>query len=110
MMADDPLGAGRENPAELGPYHAAFARLAADPDQRLLVAEEDGRLVGSLQLAILLGLFRQGSSRALIEAVRVRSDRRGAGLGGRGRGRLRPSTPPGRRRPAPAPRGRRAPG
>lgn len=43
MLADDPLGAGRENPAELDLYHAAFARFAADPNQRRLVAEEDAR-------------------------------------------------------------------
>ncbi|KAB8163299.1 GNAT family N-acetyltransferase [Streptomyces sp. 3MP-14] len=81
MLADDALGAGREDPSELGPYHAAFARFAEDPNQRLLVAEENGEVVGSLQLAILFGLSRQGASRALIEAVRVRSDRRGAGVG-----------------------------
>ncbi|MDT0267071.1 GNAT family N-acetyltransferase [Streptomyces sp. DSM 44915] len=82
MLADDPLGATRENPAEPAPYRAAFARLTAEPNQHLLVAEEDGQIVGTLQLAILFGLSRQGASRALVEAVRVRADRRGTGLGG----------------------------
>lgn len=81
MLADDTLGATRENPAELGPYLAAFERIDADPWQHLLVGECAGRVVGSLQLSILHGLSRQGSARALIEAVRVASDRRGAGLG-----------------------------
>ncbi|WP_052847562.1 GNAT family N-acetyltransferase [Streptomyces avicenniae] len=81
MLADDILGSGRENPAELAPYEAAFARIDADPSQHLLVAERDGRTVGTLQLAILYGLSRQGSPRALIEAVRVRADARGAGIG-----------------------------
>ncbi|MFI7274003.1 GNAT family N-acetyltransferase [Streptomyces sp. NPDC049879] len=82
MLADDHLGATRENPAELAPYLAAFARIDADPSQHLLVAEQDGRTVGTLQLAVLYGLSRQGSARALIEAVRVRSDLRGGGIGG----------------------------
>ncbi|GAA3861114.1 GNAT family N-acetyltransferase [Streptomyces sedi] len=82
MLADDPLGATRESPDDLAPYEAAFARFSADPHQRLLVAEENGRVVGTLQLAILFGLSRRGASRALIEAVRVRTDRRGAGIGG----------------------------
>ncbi|SOD63792.1 Acetyltransferase (GNAT) family protein [Streptomyces zhaozhouensis] len=82
MLADDPLGAARESPDDLTPYEAAFARFASDPHQRLLVAEENGQVVGTLQLAILFGLSRRGSSRALIEGVRVRTDRRGAGIGG----------------------------
>lgn len=28
MLADDPLGAQRESPDDLAPYHAAFQRLA----------------------------------------------------------------------------------
>ncbi|RKN43188.1 GNAT family N-acetyltransferase [Streptomyces hoynatensis] len=83
MLADDVLGATRENPADPAPYLAAFERIAADPNQHLLVAERDGRTVGTLQLAILHGLSRRGASRALIEAVRVRSEERGAGIGGR---------------------------
>ncbi len=81
MLADDPLGATRENPADLTPYRAAFARIEGDPQQHLLVADEEGAVVGVLQLSILFGLSRQGASRALIEAVRVRADHRGGGLG-----------------------------
>ncbi|WP_059010019.1 GNAT family N-acetyltransferase [Streptomyces specialis] len=82
MLADDILGARRENPAELDPYLAAFERIDADPNQLLLVGERAGRVVGTLQLSILHGLSRRGSSRALIEAVRVAAPERGAGLGG----------------------------
>ncbi|MDT0342194.1 GNAT family N-acetyltransferase [Streptomyces litchfieldiae] len=83
MLADDILGAQREDPADLAPYLAAFARIDADPNQHLLVAERpaDGRVVGTLQLSVIHGLSRRGSSRALIEAVRVHADERGAGLG-----------------------------
>jgi GNAT superfamily N-acetyltransferase len=84
MLADDPLGARRESPADLAPYLAAFERIAATPGQLLVVAEaHPGRVVGTLQLSILPGLSRRGASRALIESVRVRSDERGAGLGTR---------------------------
>jgi len=81
LLADDPLGALRESPGELAPYRAAFARIAADPGQHLLVAERDGRVVGTLQLTLIPGLARQGATRALIEAVRVGADERGSGLG-----------------------------
>ena len=39
------------------------------------------RVVGTLQLTLIPGLARQGSTRALIEAVRVGSAERGGGLG-----------------------------
>lgn len=81
MLADDPLGAARETPDDLAPYHAAFAAIAADPQQHLVVAERDGRTVGTLQLTVIPGLSRRGASRALVEAVRVHADERGDGLG-----------------------------
>src|SRR5919109_1209919 len=83
MLADDPLGAQRESPDDLQPYAAAFARLADDPHQHLVVAEHDGRVVGTLQLTIIPGLSRRGSTRSIIEGVRVHGDERGNGLGGR---------------------------
>lgn len=83
MLADDPLGATRENPDDLTPYRAAFERIAADPNQHLTVAERDGRVVGTLQLTVIPGLAHQGASRAQIEAVRVDSEERGGGLGGK---------------------------
>lgn len=83
MLADDPLGASRESPDELGPYREALAGIMADPRQHLVVAEHEGSVVGTLQLTVIPGLSRKGASRGLIEAVRVRSDARGNGLGAR---------------------------
>ena len=80
MLADDPLGARREQPGDPA-YLAAFTALAADPRQLLVVAEQDGAPVGTLQLTFIPGLSRRGATRAQIEAVRVRADRRGSGLG-----------------------------
>lgn len=81
MLADDTLGARREDPADLEPYYAAFGRIAAEPAQHLLVAERDGDLVGTMQLFVLHGLASRGSTRVQIESVRIASGARGSGLG-----------------------------
>ncbi|MFJ4034643.1 MULTISPECIES: GNAT family N-acetyltransferase [Streptomyces] len=81
MLADDPLGAQRESPDDLTPYRAAFERLDTDPNQHLVVAVRDGRVIGTLQLTIIPGLSRRGATRSLIEAVRIHADERGSGLG-----------------------------
>ncbi|MGA5807218.1 GNAT family N-acetyltransferase [Streptomyces cellulosae] len=83
MLTDDPLGAQRESPDDLAPYLTALERLRADPNQHLVVAVQDGRIVGTLQLTIIPGLSRRGATRSLIEAVRIHADARGGGLGGR---------------------------
>ncbi|KDR62677.1 GNAT family acetyltransferase [Streptomyces wadayamensis] len=81
MLADDPLGATRESPDDLTPYLAAHTRLAADPNQHLVVAERAGKVVGTLQLTLIPGLSRRAATRSLIEGVRVHADERGSGLG-----------------------------
>jgi len=83
MLADDALGRARERIETALPdsYFQAFARLEADPNITLVVAEEAGVVVGCLQLCVLPGLSSQGASRALIEDVRVDSARRSRGIG-----------------------------
>ncbi|RPK61942.1 aminoalkylphosphonic acid N-acetyltransferase [Streptomyces sp. ADI96-02] len=81
MLADDPLGAQRESPDDLGPYEAAFHRLADDPNQHVVVAVREGRVVGTLHLTIVPGLSRRGATRSIIEGVRIHGDERGTGLG-----------------------------
>ncbi|WP_340377694.1 GNAT family N-acetyltransferase [Streptomyces sp. SS7] len=83
LLADDPLGAQRESPDDLAPYRSALERLTADPNQRLVVAVREGRVVGTLQLTIIPGLSRRGATRSVIEGVRVHTDERGSGLGTR---------------------------
>jgi ribosomal protein S18 acetylase RimI-like enzyme len=80
MLADDELGRQRELPGDPG-YATAFAEIDADPRQFLAVAERGGELVGTVQLTFIAGLSRRGTTRAQIEAVRVRSDQRGRGTG-----------------------------
>ncbi|MER5970793.1 GNAT family N-acetyltransferase [Streptomyces sp. NPDC002055] len=81
MLADDPLGAQRESPDDPAPYLRALERLTADPNQHLVVAERAGRVVGTLQLTVIPGLSRRGTTRSVIEGVRIHADERGGGLG-----------------------------
>jgi len=81
MLADDPLGAQRESPDDLAPYLDALERLSADPNQHLVVAVREGRVIGTLQLTIIPGLSRMGATRSIIEGVRIHADERGTGLG-----------------------------
>ncbi|MGK5678504.1 N-acetyltransferase family protein [Actinoplanes sp. URMC 104] len=60
---------------------AAFEEIDADPNNELLVADDAGEVVATCQLTFTPGLSRLGARRMTIEAVRVRADRRGAGLG-----------------------------
>jgi GNAT superfamily N-acetyltransferase len=81
LLADDPLGAAREEPDDQRTYDTAYDRVVADPGQHLVVAERDGSVVGTLQLSVIPGLSRRGATRSIIEGVRVARDERGAGLG-----------------------------
>jgi GNAT superfamily N-acetyltransferase len=84
MLADDPLGRGRERLEDpLQPaYFAAFEAVEADNNIQLMVAEgDDGVVVGCLQLCILPGLSSQGARRGLIEDVRVATRWRGKLIG-----------------------------
>ncbi|MGP2438759.1 GNAT family N-acetyltransferase [Streptomyces sp. JW3] len=83
MLADDPLGAQRESPDDLTPYLAAFEQLRTDPNQQLVAAVRQSRVVGTLQLTVIPGLSRRGATRSIIEAVRIHADERGSGLGTR---------------------------
>ena len=83
LLANDALGVRRERfedplPAE---YHDAFAAIDADPNQLLAVAEQGGRVVGTLQLSFIPYLTYRGGRRALVEAVRISREGRGQGLG-----------------------------
>lgn len=85
LLADDALGAQRELLEDpVAPvYLRAFDEVAAQPDNELLVAVLDDKVVGCLQLTIISGLSRRGVRRAQIEGVRVSSNYRGANIGER---------------------------
>jgi ribosomal protein S18 acetylase RimI-like enzyme len=81
LLADDPLGRGRETaPPET--YLAAFDAVDASAEQLLVVVTSAGaEVVGTLQLSFIPGLSRGGALRGQIEAVRVHRDHRNRGLG-----------------------------
>lgn len=83
LLIDDPLGRTREDASASGSdaYLKAFAAIDADPNQLLVVALEADEIVGTLQLSFIPGLARSGALRGQIEAVRIKSSRRGAGIG-----------------------------
>jgi GNAT superfamily N-acetyltransferase len=63
-------------------YERAFMAIDMDPRNEMLVLVDDGgTVVGCLQATYIPGLGKGGAERALVEAVRIRADRRGAGLG-----------------------------
>ena len=83
LLMDDELGKLREDlGTPLNPrYLQAFEAIARDPNQLLAVAEQDGLVVGCLQLTFIPGLSHLGMWRGQIEAVRVASSLRGSGVG-----------------------------
>lgn len=80
LLADDVLGHGRES-ADLAPYLAAFDAMQDEGGNRLIVAEQDGRVVACYQLTLISGLSLTAARRAQVEGVRVTADLRGRGLG-----------------------------
>ena len=84
MIADDELGKIRENyqiplPTE---YLTAFENIDTDENQELIVVEnENSEIIGTLQLSFIQYLTYRGGIRAQIEAVRIRKDQRGLGIG-----------------------------
>ncbi|MEU7726013.1 GNAT family N-acetyltransferase [Streptomyces sp. NPDC040724] len=78
---------------EVGAAHErAFAAIEADSRNEMLVLTDgtggtpgahgaDEVVLGCLQLTYIPGLGQNGQERAVVEAVRIRADRRGAGLG-----------------------------
>ncbi len=83
MLADDELGATREDTA--GPlsdsYDAAFSAIESDPNNQIIIAESGNRIAGFLQLTFIPYLTYRGGWRAQIEGVRVSSEQRGKGIG-----------------------------
>ncbi len=69
-------------PAEVTEAHErALADIEADPRNEMLVLADGDEVVGCIQLTYIPGLGQGGRERALVEAVRIREDRRGGGLG-----------------------------
>lgn len=83
LLANDKLGKLRENYQKPLPesYYAAFEVINSDPNQELMVAENDSEITGTFQLTFIPYLSYQGKLRAQIENVFVREDLTGKGIG-----------------------------
>lgn len=77
------IDAAREDVADpvATPYREAFARIDADPAQHLLVAELEGRVVGTLVVVVIPNLSHRAKPWAVAENVVVDADVRGRGVG-----------------------------
>jgi GNAT superfamily N-acetyltransferase len=85
LLEDDPVSAARQAgiARASSAIAAAFDAIAADPNNELWLAiTAAGEVAGTLQLTFIPGLSRNGMRRAQVEAVRVRPDLRGHGIGG----------------------------
>ena len=83
MLADDFLGQQREryeNPLPES-YIKAFEEIDADKNNELIVVENEGDLIGTLQITFTPSIGFQGGKRATVESVRVDEKYRGKGIG-----------------------------
>jgi GNAT superfamily N-acetyltransferase len=83
MLSDDFLGLTREryeNPLPES-YLKAFEEIDADKNNELIVAENDGKIIGTLQITFTPSISFQGGKRATVESVRVDEKYRGQGIG-----------------------------
>jgi ribosomal protein S18 acetylase RimI-like enzyme len=83
MLADDFLGKQRERSENPLPesYLQAFEEIDGDANNQLTVVEQNGEIVGTLQLTFIPSVSFQGGKRAQIESVRVAANNRGQGIG-----------------------------
>lgn len=73
---DDPADAAHSD------YVDALAEITNDPNEEMIVVEDDGTPVGCFQLSYLPGLMRRGMKRGQIEVVHVAESHRNRGIGG----------------------------
>jgi GNAT superfamily N-acetyltransferase len=84
MLDDDEITRSRGYPvseeADAAAWRA-FEEIDGDPRNELIVADDDGTVVGTCQLTFTPSLGAGGAQRMTIEAVRVARDVRGKGVG-----------------------------
>lgn len=83
LLADDNLGQKREDSSMPlnNSYLLAFEQINIDPNNELIVVEDNYIVIGMLQLTFIPYLTHIGSKRCLIEGVRIHKDYRNRGLG-----------------------------
>lgn len=83
LLADDELGSQRERYEVPLPevYYKAFEEIEAQIGNQIIVAIDEDKVIGCIQLTIIPGLSRKGMKRAQIEGVRVAKNHRGNRVG-----------------------------
>jgi GNAT superfamily N-acetyltransferase len=85
LLSDDEVSRSRDgavSEAADAAHWAAFEAIDADPRNELIVVLDPAdTVVGTFQLTFTPSLSRGGAERMTIEAVRVRADQRGKGVG-----------------------------
>ncbi|EME20456.1 GNAT family N-acetyltransferase [Rhodococcus triatomae] len=81
LLSDDEISRTREG-AEIARYEEAYDAIARDSSHYLaVVRDEADRIVGTMQLTVIPGLSRGGTTRLQIEGVRVAAAERSRGIG-----------------------------
>ncbi|MFD1416109.1 GNAT family N-acetyltransferase [Oceanobacillus jeddahense] len=83
LLADDELGSRRERYEDPLPeeYDQAFDAIEVQIGNQILLAMEEEKVIGCIQLTIIPGLARLGMKRAQIEGVRIDKNYRGKRIG-----------------------------
>ena len=83
LLIEDELGASRQeqSPKAMIKYHQAFQLIDCDPNQYLMVVENNDMVIATCHLTIMPSLTYSGATRMQIEAVRVSAKFRGQKIG-----------------------------
>lgn len=83
LLADDDLGSQRERNEDPLPesYYSAYEEINKDPNHQLIVAKQNGEVIGTAHLMFLPSVSFQGGLRAQIESVRIDTRYQGQGIG-----------------------------
>ncbi|WP_153978772.1 GNAT family N-acetyltransferase [Paenibacillus xylanilyticus] len=83
LLADDEMGATRERFIDPLPneYVEAFAKIEQQIGNSIIIALDNNGVIGCLQLTIIPGIARLGTTRGQIEGVRIDRNYRGQGVG-----------------------------
>ncbi len=84
LLVEDELGQTREryDPAAIpAAYYEAWDKIEATAGNQIIVAEREGKIIGTFQLMYLPSLSYTGGTRAQIESVRVDQTMRSQGIG-----------------------------
>ncbi|WP_175615136.1 GNAT family N-acetyltransferase [Piscibacillus halophilus] len=83
MLANDALGSKRERYELPLPesYKDAFKAINSDPNNELVVACDEEKVIGVLQITFTPYITHQGGWRATVEGVRTLSSERSKGIG-----------------------------